>query len=37
VGLEQGRLSLVSAIEELIGRHSSGSGLANREYGRRDP
>jgi hypothetical protein len=29
--------SLVSAIEELLGRKSSGSGLENREYGSRDP
>jgi hypothetical protein len=35
--LEQGPLSLVSTIEELLGRKSSGSGLENREYGRRDP
>jgi hypothetical protein len=27
----------VSAIEELLGRKSSGFGLENREYGRRDP
>jgi hypothetical protein len=27
VGLERGPLSLVSAIEELLGRKSSGSGL----------
>jgi hypothetical protein len=33
VGLEQGLLRLLSAIEELIGRKSSGSGLENREYG----
>jgi hypothetical protein len=37
VGLERGPLSLVSAIEELLGRKSSGSGLESREYGRRDP
>jgi hypothetical protein len=36
VGLEQGSLSLVSTIEELLGRKSSGSGLESREYGRRD-
>jgi hypothetical protein len=36
VGLEQGPLSLVSTIEELLGRNSSGSGLENREYGRGD-
>jgi hypothetical protein len=35
VGLERGPLSLVSTIEELLGRKSSGSGLENREYGRR--
>jgi hypothetical protein len=37
VGLERGPLSLVSAIEELLERKSSGSGLENREYGHRDP
>jgi hypothetical protein len=37
VGLERGPLSLVSTIEELLGRKRSGSGLENREYGRRDP
>jgi hypothetical protein len=37
VGLERDTLSLVSTIEELLGRKSSGSGLENREYGRRDP
>jgi hypothetical protein len=35
VGLERGPLSLVSTVEELFGRKSSGSGLENREYGRR--
>jgi hypothetical protein len=35
VGLERGPLSLVSTIEELLGRKSSGSGLENRDYGRR--
>jgi hypothetical protein len=35
VRLERGPLSLVSATEELLGRKSSGSGLENREYGRR--
>jgi hypothetical protein len=30
-------LSLESTIEELLGRKSSGSGLENREYGRRGP
>jgi hypothetical protein len=29
--------SLVSTTEELLGRKRSGSGLENREYGRRDP
>jgi hypothetical protein len=37
LGLERGPLSLVSKIEELLGRNSSGSGLENREYGRGDP
>jgi hypothetical protein len=37
VGLERGPLSLVSTTEELLGKNSSGSGLENREYGRRDP
>jgi hypothetical protein len=37
VGLERGPLRLVIATEELAGRKSSGSGLENREYGRRDP
>jgi hypothetical protein len=37
VGLERGLLSLVSIIEELLGRKSSCSGLEIREYGRRDP
>jgi hypothetical protein len=37
MGLEQGPLSLVSKIEELFGRNSSGSGLEKREYGRGDP
>jgi hypothetical protein len=37
VGLERGPLSLVSTIEELLERKSSGSGLENREYGRKDP
>jgi hypothetical protein len=30
-------LSLVSTIDELLGRKSSGSGLESREYGHRDP
>jgi hypothetical protein len=37
VGLEQGPLSLVITIEELLEIESSGSGLENREYGHRDP
>jgi hypothetical protein len=37
VGLERGPLSLVSTIEERLGRNSSSSGLQNREYGRGDP
>jgi hypothetical protein len=37
VGLERGSLSLVSITEELLRRKSSGPGLENREYGRRDP
>jgi hypothetical protein len=36
VGLEQGPLSFVNTIEELLERKSSGSGLECREYGRRD-
>jgi hypothetical protein len=35
VGLERGPLSLASTIEELLGRNSIGSGLENRDYGRR--
>jgi hypothetical protein len=37
VGLERGPLRLMSTIEELLGRKSSGFGLESREYGRRDP
>jgi hypothetical protein len=37
VYLERGPLSLVSTIEELLERKSSGSGLESRDYGRRDP
>jgi hypothetical protein len=37
VGLERGPLSLVSTIEELLGRRSSGSGGESREYRRQDP
>jgi hypothetical protein len=35
--LERGPLSLVSTIEELLERKSSGSGPENREYDRMDP
>jgi hypothetical protein len=35
VNLERGPLSLVSTIEELLRRKSSGFGLERREYGRR--
>jgi hypothetical protein len=35
VGLERGPLSVVSTTDELLGRTSSGSGLVNRDYGRR--
>jgi hypothetical protein len=37
VSLVRGPLSLVSKIEELLGKNSSGFGLENREYGRGDP
>jgi hypothetical protein len=37
VGLERAPLGLVSTIEKLLGRKSSGSGLEIRKYGRRDP
>jgi hypothetical protein len=37
VGLEWDPLSLVSTTEELLGRKSSGSGLENQVYGRRNP
>jgi hypothetical protein len=37
VGLERGVLILVSTNEELFGRKSTGSGLENREFGRKDP
>jgi hypothetical protein len=37
VGLEWGPLSLVSTIEELLERKSSGSGLESQEYDSRDP
>jgi hypothetical protein len=36
VGLERGPLSLVSTIEELLGRKSSGSGIENPKYDRED-
>jgi hypothetical protein len=36
VGLEQGPLCFVSTIEKQLGTKSSGSGLENQEYGRRD-
>jgi hypothetical protein len=35
VDLERDPLSLVSKIEDLLGRKSSSSGLVNRDYGRR--
>jgi hypothetical protein len=37
VGLERGPVGLVSTIEELLGRKSSGFVLEIREYGRRNP
>jgi hypothetical protein len=37
VSLERGPSSLVSTIEELLLRKSSGFGLENRDYGRKDP
>jgi hypothetical protein len=37
MGLESGPLSLVSTIEDLLERKSSGTGLEYRDYGRRDP
>jgi hypothetical protein len=36
VGLERGPLSLVSTIEEVLEIKSSGSGLENRDYDRKD-
>jgi hypothetical protein len=36
MGLEPGPLSLVSTTEELLRRKNSGSGLENRDYGRKD-
>jgi hypothetical protein len=35
VDLERGPLSLVSTTEELLEKKSSGSGLQNRDYGRK--
>jgi hypothetical protein len=35
IGLERGPLSLVSTSEKLFERESSGSGLENRDHGRR--
>jgi hypothetical protein len=35
VGLERGSLSLLSITEELFGGKGKGSGLENRDYGRR--
>jgi hypothetical protein len=35
-GLQRGPLSLVSTIQELLERESSGCGLENRDYGRMD-
>jgi hypothetical protein len=35
VGLEWGSLSLVCTVEELLERKSRGSGIENRDYGRR--
>jgi hypothetical protein len=35
VGLERVPLSLVSTIEELLGRNGSGSGIEDRDYSRR--
>jgi hypothetical protein len=37
MGLERSPLSLVSTIEELLERKSSGCGLENQQYGHRDP
>jgi hypothetical protein len=37
VGLERGPLSLVSTIEELLGRNNRRFSLESREYGRGDP
>jgi hypothetical protein len=37
LGLERGALSLLSIIEELLGRHSRGFSLESRGYGRGNP
>jgi hypothetical protein len=37
VGLERGPLSLVTSIEELLGRNSRGSGPESQGYGPGDP
>jgi hypothetical protein len=37
MGLERGPISLVSTVDEPLGRKNSGFGLENREYGRKDP
>jgi hypothetical protein len=37
VSLERGPFSLVIAIEEILERKSSGSGLENQDHGCRDP
>jgi hypothetical protein len=37
VGLELGPLSFLSTTDELLGSKRSGSGLENRDYGRREP
>jgi hypothetical protein len=37
VGLDRDPLSLVSTVEELLERKTSGTGLEIREYGLRDP
>jgi hypothetical protein len=34
---QRGPLNLVSTIEEMLGKKSSGSGLENREYDHGDP
>jgi hypothetical protein len=37
VDLERSLFSLVSTIEELLGKKNNGSGLERREYGSRNP